>query len=143
MATASSEREMSSHPVGKPKGLSSLEPPSRIRPNSRMVRPALRLRWQRHKNRYGAPRGTGSCGPNDFVCFQYFPEIVLECFDIVPGCSRCCFSCHSARGLPSLQAIACKFQLYQYWTGVSLIIVNQYRSNISTCIYVYIYIYPH
>ena len=94
VATASSEREMSSHLVGKLRGLSSWEPQSRIRPNSHMVRPAVRLPWQRHKNRYG---------PRDrLVLTKWFPALsilsrnscAIFCFS-----SRCCFASHSERGL--------------------------------------------
>lgn len=33
----------------------------------------------------GTGPGTGSCWLNDFLRFQYFPELVVQYFDIVPG----------------------------------------------------------
>ena len=70
------------------------KPPSRIRPNSHMVRPAVRLRWQRHKNRYG---------PRDrLVLTKWFPALSIlsrtSCA-IFWYSSRCCFASHSERGL--------------------------------------------
>lgn len=59
-----------------------------------MVRPAVRLRWQRHKNRYG---------PRDrLVLTKWFPALSIlsrNSWAIFWYSSRCCFASHSERGL--------------------------------------------